>query len=44
MTGHPGDWHEQETRRLNKRSMRRAILASLIIVAILWIWLIGPHV
>jgi hypothetical protein len=33
------DWHEKETKRLNKRSMRRAIVASVIIVGLLCWWL-----
>jgi hypothetical protein len=33
------DWHEKETKRLNKRSMRRAIVASVIIVGLLYWWL-----
>jgi hypothetical protein len=32
------DWHEQETKRLNKRSMRRALVASAIIVGLLFLW------
>lgn len=34
-----GDWHEQETRRLNKRSMRRAIVAIIIILVVGYFWL-----
>jgi amino acid transporter len=38
--------HERETKRLNERSMRRAIVTSVIIVGLLYWWLaqsIPPH-
>jgi hypothetical protein len=33
------DWHEKETKRLNKQSMRRALVASAIIVGLLVWWM-----
>ena len=41
-----GRWHEKETKRLNERSMRRAIVASVVIVGLRYWWLaasIPPH-
>ena len=41
-----GRWHEKETKRFNERSMRRAIVASVVIVGLLYWWLaasIPPH-
>jgi hypothetical protein len=33
------NWHDKETKRLNKQSMRRALLASAIIVGLLASWI-----
>ena len=41
-----GRWHEKETKRFNERSMRRAIVASVVVVGLLYWWLaasIPPH-
>jgi hypothetical protein len=34
----PRDWHDEEDRRANKRSLRRAIVAILVIGAIGYLW------
>jgi hypothetical protein len=34
-----GRWHEKETKRFNERSIRRAIVASVVIVGLLYWWL-----
>lgn len=39
----PEDWDEYETKRLNKQSMRRALLFSAIIVGLAYLWLSAQH-